>query len=258
MKLSIECQRIVGWLFAVFVVSCGSTVSAQNLLIHGGGSMSTSCDKAFVELAGKDAMLVVIPTASASPKTETKIKSVWREVGFQNVEVFHTTDRDKANDPEFVKPLKKATAIWISGGSQNRLASAYSGTQVEKTIIEQSRNGVVIGGSSAGAAIMSKVMIAGGREDPRLSTGFDLLPGTIIDQHFLARSRINRLASAVKSNPERLGIGIDERTSLIVKDGKATVSGNGYVMTIRIVNEQLDFRSYESGESFELPSGDKP
>jgi len=106
--------------------------------------------------------------------------------------VLHTRSRDKANTTEFVAPLRHATAVWFEGGQQSRLAAAYVGTEVERELYAMSDRGGVIGGTSAGAAIMSRVMVEGGNPEPRMGTGLDLLPGTIVDQHFLVRGHPHR------------------------------------------------------------------
>ncbi len=249
---------LIGVYFLLAAGACDNFAHAQKLLIHGGGAMSPECDRAFLAAAGKNARLVVIPTASAKPKSAAKIKETWQRIGFSNVSVLHTTDRKIANTRKFVKPLKLATAVWISGGNQNRLNQAYVDTLVERTLIERCKKGMVIGGSSAGAAIQSKIMIAGGRDEPEVSQGFDLLPDTIIDQHFLARSRINRLMHAVKKHPDKLGIGIDEGVSLLVDGKRATVSGkNSYVVCVQWVDGHFDVRSHPPGARFKLPNSSK-
>ena len=101
--------------------------------------------------------------------------------------LFHTRSRDEANDPEFCRPLADATGVWIGGGKQTALTSAYLGTEVERQLKAVLDRGGVIGGTSAGAAVMTRVMIASGRTEAVLSRGFDLLP---------ARSSISISSSA--------------------------------------------------------------
>ncbi|MFN0019457.1 MAG: cyanophycinase [Pirellulaceae bacterium] len=210
------------------------------LVLAGGGELPPEVLERFVKLAGGEkALLVLIPTASeltdkqlAKDEEKAKLLEPWAKLGIERIHVMHTRSRDKANDAEFVAPLRHATAVWLEGGQQSRLAAAYLGTEVERELYAMSDRGGVIGGTSAGAAIMSRVMIEGGNPEPRMATGLDLLPGTIVDQHFLARGRKSRLISAVSKNPGLVGFGVDEGTALFVSGRKLEVVGKSSVTAI--------------------------
>jgi cyanophycinase len=115
------------------------------------------------------------------------------------------------------------------GDSQSRVTNRYLGTMVEKELRALLDRGGVIGGTSAGAAVMSGVMIAGGNPRPRLVEGFDWVPDAIVDQHFSERDRRSRLEAALKTHPERWGIGIDEGTAVVVRSRRLEVLGKGSV-----------------------------
>src|SRR5437899_3307775 len=122
------------------------------LIIHGGGGISDEVKDRFVSLAGgRDANFVVIPTAEADIDADRVGSLTRRRFGVQNVTVLHTTDRARANASAFVEPLRHASAVWIMGGRQYRLADAYLGTAVEREIKALLARGGVVGGSSAGA-----------------------------------------------------------------------------------------------------------
>lgn len=228
-----------------------SSETERLLVVHGGGGVEPATAAEFLRLAGgKAARLVVIPTASSRDPTEETLE-IWRERGFQSAEILHTRDRKRADTAEFCRPLERATAVWFSGGSQSRIAAAYLGTEFEKTLYRRAESGMVIGGTSAGAAIQSNVMIASGKAKPVLTQGFDLLGGAIVDQHFLRRSRVNRLLSAVRTHPNRAGIGIDERTAVVVQGKKIRVVGESYVTVIR-QSESLQIDVYHAGDEFEV------
>jgi cyanophycinase len=199
-----------------------------SLVIVGGGAFPKAAKERFLELAGgATAKLVIVPTAgddASIPAAEVITKS-WRENGPENVTVLHTRSRDEANSMAFVAPLLEATGVWFDGGSQSRIADAYVGTEFEKQIIAVLTRGGVVGGTSAGAAIMSKVMIAQGSPVAEIKTGFDLLPGTIIDQRFTQRKRKPRLIGAIEQHPALFGLGIDESTAVIVKGRQVDVVG---------------------------------
>ena len=200
-----------------------------SLVIVGGGAMPDSVIQAFVKLAGgAKADLIVIPTASAAADEDTADKAIalWQKRGIGKARVLHTRTRAKANDDDFVKPLTAATAIWLGGGDQNRLIDAYQGTLLEKEMHRLLERGGTIGGTSAGAAVMSKLMIAGGTTSAKLSDGFGFLPNTVVDQHFLKRNRIDRLLDVLHRQPGWFGLGIDEGTAAIVQGQSITIVGN--------------------------------
>ncbi|MDY3562479.1 cyanophycinase [Gemmata sp. JC673] len=203
------------------------------LLIVGGGTLPADARRAFVDVAGKDrAKIVVIPTASADvddPKKVSSFLTPWEELKPASVVALHTRDAQKANDPAFVKPLTEATAVWFSGGDQNKLTAAYRGTLVEKELHRLHARGGIIGGTSAGAAVMTDLMIAGGTDTARLGDGFGFLPGFVVDQHFVARKREKRLEGVIASHPTRVGLGLDEGTAVLVRGRVARVIGDSTV-----------------------------
>lgn len=91
------------------------------------------------------------------------------------------------------------------------------------------RRGGVVGGSSAGAAIMTRVMISGGNPVPNTAEGFGFLPGSVVDQHFLRRNRVNRLLNVLQRNPGLVGFGIDEGTAIIASGTEVRAVGRSYV-----------------------------
>jgi cyanophycinase len=230
-----------------------------SLVICGGGELPDDVRDRFVELAGgRDARIVVIPTASATaeqtvadPARLERLLAPWKSRQPDDVQVLHTRSRETANDESFLVPLKGATAVWFGGGDQSKIAEAYLGTAVEQEIAALLARGGVVGGTSAGAAIQSKIMIAGGREEPRLATGLDLLPGAIIDQHFLARNRRERLVAAVGRHPECVGLGIDEGTALVVRGRRLEVLGKSSVTVVLAASSGRPLRE------FQLKAGDE-
>mgnify|MGYP000930116309 CR=1 FL=1 len=228
------------------------------LVICGGGELPAEVRARIIELAGgPKARFLVIPTASSLAETDPPESWLqpWKAAGVESPTLFHTRSREQANDPGFTQPLDQATAVWISGGDQSKLTEVYLGTLVEKKLEELLVRGGLIGGTSAGAACMTRVMITGGRETATLGRGFDFLPGAIVDQHFLRRNRFGRLLGALSEKPELIGLGIDESTAAIVQPGKLEVAGRSYVLVIRSQGAGKPARvdAFHKGESIAWP-----
>ena len=153
--------------------------------------------------------------------------------------------------------LDEATAIWFPGGSQAVLYEALEKSDLVKYIRDRHAQGLPIGGTSAGAAVMSAVMIPVMPEKPALrvgntptTPGLGLAPGLIIDQHFIARRRMNRLMSAVLDHPNQVGVGIGEATAIVVHGDKFTVRGKGSVIVIDARKARISI-----GKAGDLQSG---
>lgn len=204
-----------------------------SLVIAGGGGLPREIQQRFVELGGgEQAKVVVVTTASIYAGTEEMDARMgsWRELKLASLDVLHTRSREEANDPAFYRPLENATAVWFIGGNQNSVTDAYLGTRTEAKFHDVLRRGGVIGGTSAGAAIMSRVMISGGKDDDvHLKSGFGFAPGLIVDQHFKKRNRQARLVTALSQWPGHIGMGIDEATALVIRGDSAEVIGDSDV-----------------------------
>jgi cyanophycinase len=187
----------------------------------------------FVQAAGgANANIVVITTASRTADSDEVEEQLeyWRSLPVAHLNVLHTRSRDIADDIEFGRPLTLATGVWFIGGSQASLADTYVGTVTERLIYGVLKRGGVVGGESAGAAIMSPVMIRRGNPYPEVGQGFGFLPGTVIDQHFIARNRQDRLLNVLADNPSLVGFGIDEGAALIVHGRQLSVVGDSEVV----------------------------
>lgn len=250
-------KKVVQVLIMIVVLivdpAINSTVSGQDVhpapkLFIGGGALPEPLYKEFLKLTGPDAKLVVIPTASNDDIDKEQMQELWLSRGFKEISILHTNDTEVASSSDFSAPLRTATAVWFGGGSQQRIADAYIGTTVEKELYKLIQRGGVIGGSSAGAAIQSRVMIRGGGDQPKISTGFELLPGAIIDQHFLKRNRLSRLIAAVRTHPGLIGFGIDEGTAIVVCDNEYRIVGKSYVIRVEFVEGAIKIDAFEDGD----------
>ena len=203
------------------------------LMICGGGPMSDGFRHEFIRLAdGAKAKIVIIPTAMPFPNRHAMEErfSSWKEMPIESLSFLDTESRDEANQEDFVKPLEGATGVWISGGEQGRLADVYVGTKVEEALLKVLERGGVVGGTSAGAAIMSKMMIRYGSPKAVVGAGFNLLAHAVVDQHFLQRHRQERLLGVLADHPEMVGLGIDEGAALVVQGDHLRVLGDSQVI----------------------------
>jgi cyanophycinase len=229
---------------------------AGALVIVGGGGLPDPIRDRFLELAGgRKARLVIIPTASFKADYPRLLQSstYWKSYGVASVELLHTRQREQANSPAFCKPLAEATAVWLSGGDQANLEAAYAGTAVERELQKVLARGGVIGGTSAGAAVMGDLMIRGGNPLARLGKGFGLLPGVVVDQHFTRRRRLPRLMGVLEKHPDYVGLGIDENTAAVVKGHTLTAVGVAHVQVCwPAPGTRPNVRVLKSGEGVDL------
>lgn len=242
----------------VLLLACTLDLGAQTpargtLMIVGGGPRAADYAQRFVELAGGgNGKIIIFPMASgdAASSGRSSVES-WNEFGIKSVSAVLT--RDQAMSADTAVLFQGVTAIWFAGGDQSRLTAALNGTPVLAAIRHRYNAGAVVGGTSAGAAVMSQMMLTGeekrigGKRPPSDSTnqafitidranivtteGFGLLTNAIVDQHFVRRKRHNRLISLVLENPRLVGAGTDESTAIEVRpDGKWRIWGGSVVV----------------------------
>ena len=199
--------------------------------------------RCFVDSAGGGAAdLVVLATASEVPETGTRYAALFGNLGARSIEVLRIVNREDAlaAGREVLDHLERASGLFLTGGSQIRLSSALGGTALAAAIRRRHQEGMVVGGTSAGASLLSEHMIALGdsggtprRRLVHLAKGLGLAPDLIIDQHFRRRDRLGRLLTALSYNPEPLGLGIDEDTAAVIDpDGTLRVLGSAGVTVV--------------------------
>ena len=202
------------------------------LVIVGGGGTTDQIVARALELAGgKNAVVVVLPQSSAVADAGDSSVKMWLDAGAKEAKKVAFTD------PDAKAWLEHATLIWMPGGDQNRFMKAIDGTGLDEVIRSAYKKGAVVGGTSAGAAVLSGKMITGEAELTSLASGKTILgkglglwPDGIVDQHFLKRQRNNRLLSAVLDNPGLVGVGIDEATAVILRGSKLEAVGRSAVV----------------------------
>ena len=233
-------------LILFFFVSGLSATEKGHLLIIGGGSRPPQALKEFVALSNNGPILVITSASGVPHRSGPSTVNQFKKAGAKDVAWLHIDSPEKGNADSTVRQIESASAIFFTGGVQKRLMKRIGGTRSEAAIKKlYFEKGGIMGGTSAGAAVMSKMMITGNELINKDSTdaffsilaknietkeGFGFLDDVIIDQHFVARKRHNRLISLVLENPDLVGIGIDEGTAILFSDPKFKVYGKGAVV----------------------------
>lgn len=219
----------------------------QLVIIGGAEDKEGDCNvlREFVRLAGGvNAQIVVMTVATELPREvgENYLK-VFERFGAEDVRIVDTVAREDAGSTSYLEAIEKATGIFFTGGDQSRITSILKDTEIDTAIHKRYSEGIVVGGTSAGAAMMPDVMIVEGDSEtnPRveiveMGPGMGFLPGVVIDQHFLQRGRLGRLLSALAQQPAVLGFGIDENTAVVVSDNKFEVIGEGAVTIVDVAD----------------------
>jgi len=251
-----------------FFLSFSQSSAQQRLVIIGGGARPAAALARFDEWAGKEkAHILIISWATQSP--DVAFKNLQEDLAPYPkavIEAAPAAPLTEATKIKFLDQLKNATGVFFSGGDQGRIMDVLKDQSLLRALTKRYQEGVVFGGTSAGAAIMSHRMITG-EGDFKLIDGekvetrpaLALLPDhLIVDQHFIKRQRENRLFGLMFQGQERLGLGIDEGTALLVIDNrKAEVVGESKVMLIHSPqNHSVLIRLLSAGDSLDLMSGE--
>ena len=230
---------------------CISSAAQQGkLFIIGGGKRPQPMIERLIKEAGikSRGYGIILPMSSSEPDSSVWYAKIqFTDLGLTNIVGMNFNKGDTPNKAT-LDSIKNASLIYISGGDQNKFMDIVKGTGIVEAIHKAYQNGSVIAGTSAGAAVMSKKMITGNElkhpdysatfrnieaDNIEISKGLGLIDGIIIDQHFVKRSRYNRLLSAAIEYPDHLGIGIDESTAILVNNNIAEVIGESQVIVIK-------------------------
>ena len=242
----IKAISIFSLLSIFFFSAIGQHKNAKGtLFIIGGGTAGDTLQHNILKEANwqkHDGIVVVTLASSIAEESFEYNNDAFKK--FTGKECTHF-DSASIHDAKKIDALKKAKIIYLGGGAQDRFMHLIENTQIGKIISEAYRKGALIAGTSAGAAVMSKMMITGNglidtayastfkmmkKGNLEITTGLGLLDSVIIDQHFVVRSRYNRLLSAQFEFPSYQCIGIDESTAIIIKNNVARVTGEGQVL----------------------------
>jgi cyanophycinase len=213
------------------------------VVIGGGEDREDDCGilKEFLRLSrGARARVVVMTVATDKPlELGGEYAAAFKRLGVDEVSVVDVSSREDTKSEAALELIKKATGIFFTGGDQLHITTLLGGTRMHELLHEKYGKGIVLGGTSAGAAMMSNSMFIRGESDktPRfggmeIGPGMDFLTGAVIDTHFSQRGRIGRLLTAVAHYPQDIGIGIDENTAMLLQGHEFEVIGEGVVTVV--------------------------
>ena len=220
-----------------------SETQGKLLIIGGAEDKEGDCKilREFLRCAGGTKARIVVMTAATSLPGEVgdNYIRVFERFGAEDVRVIDTQKPEDANNPDYLEAIQQATGIFFTGGEQARIISCLKDTILDAAMHKRYSEGIIIGGTSAGAAMMPDIMIIEGDSEtnPRVNSvamgpGMGFLPGVVIDQHFAQRGRLGRLVSALLLQPAVLGLGIDENTAILVSGDEFEVIGESAVTVI--------------------------
>lgn len=258
--------KIFAALFLLAFAAPGPAKAGSRLVLFGGGAFPPEAVDRFLDGAGgKAARILFVTWASGSPKEEiSEFENYLAPRKIPTVEVSPTTVTIHAQKREFLAQLSRATAVFFTGGDQNRTAEVLDREEgLREAFKKRYAEGVVFGGTSAGTAIMSDIMLTGEGDFSVIDgstvgvhRGLGLLPPTVIvDQHFIVRQRENRLFGLVLNHPGSLGLGVDEPSALVIDDSRfAQAFGPTYVMTVSPLGPRLSLEIglLENGARYDL------
>jgi cyanophycinase len=217
----------------------------QLVIIGGAEDKQGDCVilREFVRRAGGiQARIVVMTVATGLPgEVGADYIQVFERLGVADVRVVDTAKREDASDPAAIEAINQATGVFFTGGNQARIIEMLKDTELDSILHQRFNQGLVIAGTSAGAAMMPDVMIVEGDSEtnPRMEVvemgpGMGFLPGIVIDQHFAQRGRLGRLLSALSQQPAVLGFGIDENTAIAINGKDIEVIGQSAVTVVDV------------------------
>lgn len=222
-------------------------IRGQLVIIGGAEDKEGDCKilREFVRRAGGVKARIVIMTAATELPREVgeNYIRVFERLGVEDARIVDTVTREDTTSSSALEAIEKATGVFFTGGDQARITDILKDSELDAAIHKRYSEGIVVGGTSAGAAVMPDVMIVEGDSEtnPRVEVvkmgpGMGFLPGVVIDQHFSQRGRLGRLLSALAQQPAVMGFGIDENTAIVVNGNEFEVVGEGAVTVVDVAD----------------------
>lgn len=264
-KYQMNLMRLAFFVFIMLHSSMGvsqNNTHKVNIVVFGGGKIDNELLLEFLShTENQHPKLLIVPQAAKTgdrEKVGERYKTTFENIGVNNIRIL-----DLKNPQDAVDAIEWCDVVWVSGGSQIRLRKALEEAQVLKNLQTKIFDGYLMGGTSAGASIVSKVMMENntidsvtGKKRPIISYGLGIWENAIVDQHFSERNRFSRLELAVKVHPDLIGVGIDESTGVVYNGGNEfSVIGKGTVTVYQEESRSL-FKSTDKLKITTLKKGD--
>lgn len=202
--------------------------------VGGGGEAPGLIPRILALAGGTSAPVIVIPAASSLANAGTSSVDMWQRHGATDVTLWNPSDASAADLPASLALIRRARVFWFGGGSQERIMVLLQSTEALKAIRAAHVHGAVVGGTSAGAAVLGDIMMIRGSPEGAIAPdripvapGLGVLPDFVVDQHLLARGRIPRLLSVLPAYPHLKGLGLEERTAAIIHGDSIEIVGAG-------------------------------
>ncbi len=246
----------------VFVLSSGYGQKKGHLFIIGGGERTPELMGELIKTAnpsGSDYIVILTMATSVPEESFESTRSQLAKLCKNKITTFHFNKAQANDHKDWIDSVRQAKLIYVVGGDQNKFMDVVRGTGLFDAMHLAYKNGATISGTSAGAAIMSQIMITGEEKDQKnkdtfkeirndnvvTSQGMGFINKAIVDQHFIKRSRYNRLLSVLSDHPDKMVIGIDESTAIVVTGKHAKVVGESQVV---VVSKPKKLRIFDKGK----------
>lgn len=258
----------------------GAKPQTGSLFIIGGGKVNAAMRDQMIKASGlnKSGYMVILPMSSEEPEVNIEeTQRIFKDTPGLKIYAYNIHKGDNIPASR-IDSIRNACLVFISGGDQCRFLDVIKDTGIKEAIWEAYNKGALIAGTSAGASLMSKVMVTGNELKPHEDASFEtieaqnvetieglgFLDNVTIDQHFVVRKRYNRMLSYGLENPNHMSIGIDEATAIFVDGKKATVFGVSQVIVLRNKGAKISTRNgllsaiglkldvYLAGDSFNI------
>jgi cyanophycinase len=237
--------------------------ATEHLVLVGGGERPAAAMQRFVDWAGgPKARLLMILWATSEPKESYEsLQADFAALHPESIEAAPVQPLTPESRAAFLKQLDAASGVFFSGGDQVRVMDVLKDTGLLEAIRAKHASGTVFGGTSAGTAVMSKIMITGEGDFTLLDgtkvetrEGLDLIHDVIVDQHFMKRQRQNRLFGLLLLNPQQLGVGVNEDAAVLVTDSRHAEVVGGSVMIVdgRGGADELHLTIVRPGQRYDL------
>lgn len=223
-----------------------SRFSEGGLFIIGGGDISDALRQEMLSAAKWESgdLIAVVTLASNWDSSFIRINEAFgRLTGSHCLHI----DSSALYRRSAMDSLSGASLVYLGGGDQALFMERIKGTSFKSVLSGLYKNGRTIAGTSAGASVMSRMMLTGNsnRDDGSSSSlkglwsgsvafseGLSLLDSVIIDQHFVVRSRYNRMFTSVMDHPGYQYVAINESTAILVRGNTAIVKGANQVIVV--------------------------